>query len=248
MNQWTQSLQRGALSAALSVLSAAPALNAATELIYYPGRPNDVYFLPSDYDRWSALPEAERDRYHRMLDRHAGTGCHPSYPIYVTRMVLPEDERYAGIPNSMEDAARLSRSILLGRITRVDSGFQRGTAGTLLTIERVRAVESSGRLQEPSYRLFLPVGEARLEGKRYCAATSRFYPVVPAVGDEIVVFITLLEPEYGLITLAFPEQVVLKQRATAKLIGAGALAEDRALREAASLGALVDAAMVKVTE
>jgi len=236
------------MGAALGVFLATPALAATTEPIYYPGRPNDVYFLPSDYDRWSVLPDVERDRYQRMLERHTGSGCHPSYPINVTRMVLPEDERHAGIPNSMEEAARLSRSILLGRITRVDSGFQRGMAGTLLTIERVRSVESSGRLREPSYRLFLPVGEARLEGKRYCAATSRFYPVVPAAGDEIVVFITLLEPEYGLITLAFPEQVVLKQQANPKLIGAGALADDPALREAASLSTLVDAAVVKVKE
>lgn len=248
MNQWAQVLQRGAHGAALGLLLAAPALPVTAELIFSPGRPNDIYFFPSDYDRWSALPEAERDRYQGLLDRHTGTGCRPSYPVLVNRMVLPEDERYAGIPTSVEHAARLSKSILIGRVTRVDSGFQRGMAGTLLTIDRVRAIESSRQLRDRSYRLFLPVGEARLEGKRFCAATSRFHPVVPAAGDEIVVFLTVLEPEAGLITLSFPEQVILKQGNNPKLFAAGALAEDRAVGEAVSLGALVDAAMAKVAE
>ncbi len=220
-------IRSGVVLITLCSLSVGPAISAdARDLVYNPDDSNQVYFVPSGFDAPEMLPAGLQEQFRTLASDHPGEGCKRTLPVIRDYLVLPEAADKARRPSSALEAARNSTAILAGRISGVVPGFRGSEAGVLLTVDIDKSVRKSTPLRFNSYRLFLPVGEAVMQGKRYCALPSPDYPVVPAVGDDILIFLIYLEPRADLIDLMYPEQVVLRHGDGSRAIASGQLARE----------------------
>lgn len=90
--------------------------------------------------------------------------------------------------SSLEQATEKARMVLVATVTDRAGGFSGSEAGTLLELKPQEVLKSIGGKKEATYFAFVPIGTFKLEGRSYCA-THPQYPVLPEIGDQVVVFV-----------------------------------------------------------
>jgi hypothetical protein len=88
-------------------------------------------------------------------------------------------------------ALNLSTSVFSfrGRVVGEAGGFFGGIPGTLVEVKPEEIyIQEDGVFRSETYFVFFPVGEVRLGNRKICK-TDPSYPEVPAVGDDLVVFV-----------------------------------------------------------
>ncbi len=206
--------------------------------LYHADGDRELYFLPSGFERLDLLDEEVRASYERMLSLHPGSGCKPSYPVFVTRMPRPQESRTDRRPRSLAEAAELATAIVSGRVVGVTRGFHGTSAGSFVRV-LVEAVLSGDSLAVGErFLLFLPVGEAELAGRRFCARISADSPHLPELDDGVLFFAGYHEPRKDFFDLEFPESIVFEPTGGRGLMAAGALAGEPAIQEARTIDEL----------
>jgi len=178
------------------------------------GTPEAIYHPRADYPIWISAKAAEEkslgdpasfhpiaaERIRYLLAQTPVAGCQQAGPII---------NDFAGgrpRPRSLEDAARSYPIFGYGVVRELTPGFQVGEAGHLA---RVEVTEPSRGVEiGQSFFVFLPLGDFTFHGKKICKEDIR-YAGMPAVGDELLVFVDRPDPQKERIfTIDYPEAVV----------------------------------------
>ncbi len=88
--------------------------------------------------------------------------------------------------NSIEQAVRSSRLVILGKVTERSFGMSGPIPGQLLRVVPEEVFKGQSR-SVPAYFVFMPVGTFQIGSATVCKTDSR-YAAPPAVGDHVLLF------------------------------------------------------------
>jgi hypothetical protein len=114
-----------------------------------------------------------------LLAKPREHGCVPAGPVMEDLVNAPDRD-------TIEDATKNSRLVVLGTVTEKAFGLSGDIFGQLLRVEPQEIFKGLPRTV-PAYFVFMPVGDVKLRGVTICKTDSR-YPKAPEIGDQVLLF------------------------------------------------------------
>ncbi len=131
----------------------------------------DTALVPKDEADWFLAP---------LLSSTPEHGCVHTGGILQDNVNAPDR-------GSLEEAAKSSRLVILGRVTEKAFGLEAYIPGQLLRVVPLETLKGQPR-NVPAYFVFMPVGNFKIGTVPICATDKR-YPDPPQVGDEVLLFV-----------------------------------------------------------
>ena len=139
-----------------------------------------MVFNPDGSVNTTLLPVEGERTVTALLQKAPAHGCVPVGTYFEDLANLPER-------NSIEQATKNSRLVVLGKVTENAYGISGYIPGQLLRVVPEEVIKGQPR-DVAAYFVFVPVGYFKLGSVTLCKTDSR-YPEAPRVGDQVLLFV-----------------------------------------------------------